>query len=297
MKAISGIVILLVGFLTCASYGEEARWTLSVAPPQVTQSGVAEIRARGKDLAAVQGFFGGREILFFPDPEGGYSALAGIDLEEKPGFKEIRVRGQDKAGTKWEGQVTFYVKAKPFPQEKISVPASFDQIDEATRKEIEREQQQMARLWATLSPSRLWEGRFLAPVSGTITSPFGLRRIVNGLPRAPHGGVDLRAALGTEVLASNSGRVVLRDEFFFNGKSLVLDHGGGLYTMYFHLQDFAVEVGSEVRKGDPIGLSGMTGRVTGPHLHWGARLNGARIDPFALLEIGGESPSADVGRP
>jgi murein DD-endopeptidase MepM/ murein hydrolase activator NlpD len=131
---------------------------------------------------------------------------------------------------------------------------------------------------------RLWERPFISPVSAAITSPFGYRRVINGMPRAPHTGVDLRASLGTEVLAANHGRVALTGEFFFSGKSLVLDHGGGLYTMYFHLSEFKVEEGADVHKGDVVGLSGMTGRVTGPHLHWGARINGARVDPFELIE-------------
>jgi murein DD-endopeptidase MepM/ murein hydrolase activator NlpD len=121
-----------------------------------------------------------------------------------------------------------------------------------------------------------------------VNSAFGFRRVVNGLARAPHEGVDLKAALGAPVVAANDGRVVLEDNLFFSGNSLFLDHGGGLYTMYFHLSEFRVPTGASVRKGDVIGLAGMTGRVTGPHLHWGARLNGARIDPLDLLALDGE---------
>jgi murein DD-endopeptidase MepM/ murein hydrolase activator NlpD len=127
-------------------------------------------------------------------------------------------------------------------------------------------------------------------VQADISSPFGYRRVINGAPRAPHTGVDLRAPMGTEVLAANSGRVALVGNFFFSGDSLVLDHGAGLYTTYFHLSEFKVREGAEVQKGEVIGLSGMTGRVTGPHLHWGARLNGARVDPFELVKkLGGMS--------
>jgi murein DD-endopeptidase MepM/ murein hydrolase activator NlpD len=90
--------------------------------------------------------------------------------------------------------------------------------------------------------------------------------------------------MGTEVTAANHGRVALMGDFFYSGKSVVLDHGGGLYTMYFHLSEIRVEQQAEVRKGDLIALSGMTGRVTGPHLHWAARLNGARIDPLELVQ-------------
>ncbi len=141
----------------------------------------------------------------------------------------------------------------------------------------------MTRLWSITSEQRWWEAPFVAPVPGAITSPFGLRRVINGSPRSPHSGVDLRAAEGVDIVATNHARVGRVDDFSFNGKSVVLDHGGGLYTMYFHLSEFRVKEGSQVRKGEVIGLAGMTGRVTGPNLHWGARLNGARVDPFELL--------------
>jgi murein DD-endopeptidase MepM/ murein hydrolase activator NlpD len=150
----------------------------------------------------------------------------------------------------------------------------------------------------TSAPERLWEGRFLLPISSEVSSPFGYRRVINGTPRAPHTGVDLRAPLGSEVFAANHGRVVLLGDFFFSGHSLVLDHGAGLYTMYFHLAEFKVEMGVAVRKGDVIGLSGMTGRVTGPHLHWGARINGARVDPFELVnKLGNSERSSEFTPP
>lgn len=114
-------------------------------------------------------------------------------------------------------------------------------------------------------------------------SSFGSRRIINGTPRAPHSGIDLSSPAGTEVVATNHGRVVLVGNFFFAGGSVVLDHGGGLFTMYFHLSEFKVEEGAPVKKGDVLALSGATGRVTGAHLHWGARLANARIDPLELL--------------
>jgi len=114
-------------------------------------------------------------------------------------------------------------------------------------------------------------------------SSFGFRRIINGTPRAPHSGTDLSAPTGTEVVAANHGRVVLVGNFFFAGGSVVIDHGGGLFTMYFHLSEFKVEEGATVKSGELIALSGSSGRVTGPHLHWGARLANARIDPLELL--------------
>jgi murein DD-endopeptidase MepM/ murein hydrolase activator NlpD len=287
----SSIWFLCAFLLTRVCFAGELPHAVRIKAADIFQGGVAAIRVDGADLAGMRGLLHDREIPFFSAHDGSYFALVGIDLEEKSGPREIRIQGQDKAGKPWEGRATFNVKEKAFPREEISVSPGFDRIDEATRKRIEKEQEQMVRLWMVTSQKRLWEDRFLPPIAAVITtSPFGLRRVVNGLPRTPHGGVDLKAPLGTEVIAPNHGRVILRDDFFFSGKSLVLDHGGGLYTMYFHLQDFAVEKGVQVRKGDLIAWTGMTGRITGPHLHWGARINGARIDPFGLLDIAGEKP-------
>jgi murein DD-endopeptidase MepM/ murein hydrolase activator NlpD len=258
---------------------------ISVRPAEIYQGGIAEIRVSGSDLAAVKALRASEEIAFFPAGDGSFVALLGFDLEQRPGAVEITLRGRSAGGASWVRRATINLKAKEFPREELSVSADFDQLDRATLKRIEKEQVELDRLWKVRNSARLWDGAFAPPVPGGINSPFGLRRVINGSPRAPHTGVDMKAALGVEVVAANQGRVVLKDDFFFSGNSLVLDHGGGLYTMYFHLSEFRVEKNSLVRKGEVIGLAGMTGRVTGPHLHWGARLNGARIDPTALLEI------------
>lgn len=272
----------LFGYATAAEFP----WSVSLKPAEVFQGGVLEVRVSGEEIQTIKGSLREQEIPFFSGQRS-FIALLGVDLEEKAGPVEISIQAQGKNGEKSEKRITLRIREKSFPREKITVPASFDRLDEAARRRIEREQELLNRLWALSSLRRWWEGRFLAPVPGEITSPFGLKRIVNGSPRAPHGGVDLKAALGTEIFAANHGQVVLREELFFSGKSIVLDHGGGLYTMYFHLDDFHVEKDAQVRKGELIGWAGKTGRVTGPHLHWGARLNGARVDPLELLEITG----------
>jgi murein DD-endopeptidase MepM/ murein hydrolase activator NlpD len=150
--------------------------------------------------------------------------------------------------------------------------------------EIRREQAEFARVYGAPAGERLWDAPFIRPVPHQESaSSFGRRRIINGMPRAPHSGLDLSSPAGTEVVASNHGKVVLAGNFFFAGGSIVLDHGGGLYTMYFHLSEIKVGEGSMVRKGEVVALSGASGRVTGAHLHWGARLANARIDPLELI--------------
>ena len=287
MKA-ARIVPLYCFLLITSAFAQEGPGTITVEPAEIFQGGVAVVTLTGKEIGGAKVFFGDTEIAPFPMPDGSYAALVGVDLERAPGAVEISVRGRSGAGPQWERRATVSVLAKEYPSEAFSVSPSFDQIDAATMKRIKREQAEFDRLWTTRTASRLWDGGFLAPVAVQITSPFGFRRVINSSPRAPHGGVDLKAQLGAEIAAANHGRVALRDDFYFSGKSIVLDHGGGVYTMYFHLSEFRVEKNAQVRKGGVIGLAGMTGRVTGPHLHWGARLNGARVDPMELLLIPGE---------
>jgi murein DD-endopeptidase MepM/ murein hydrolase activator NlpD len=273
----------LLAVTVCAG---EPQWVLNLEPVEVAQGGILQIRAWGKDIAGARAIFPDRDVPFERAGNGVYSALWGVDLEQRPRLLDFAVEVRSGQGEKWAKRLTAYVKAKEFPREAFSVPPAADTFDAATLKRIEKEQAVLERLWKVHTAGRLWEGAFAAPVPGEVSSQFGFRRVINGIARAPHTGVDLRAALGAEVFAANGGLVVLREDFFFGGKSLVLDHGGGLYTLYYHLSEFRAEKNALVRKGEVIGLAGMTGRVTGPHLHWAARLNGARIDPMELLAIG-----------
>jgi murein DD-endopeptidase MepM/ murein hydrolase activator NlpD len=250
---------------------------------EVSQGGIAEIRIDGAGLISVKGRLGEQTVPFYEGQAGVFSAAIGVDLDAKPGPLKLAIQKLTQTGTQKDSAITVMVREKTFAKESLSVAAQFEQFSTATLERIRREQDELNRVFTISTPQRLWEGSFVPPVAGGVTSPFGLRRVINGTARAPHSGVDLKAPEGTEVRAANHGRVTLCADFFFSGKSLVIDHGGGLFTMYFHLADFKVEAGTQVEKGETIGWSGMTGRVTGPHLHWGARLNGARIDPFELL--------------
>ncbi|HYY25596.1 MAG TPA: M23 family metallopeptidase [Candidatus Udaeobacter sp.] len=272
----------------------------AMKPPEIFQGGIVELKTPATGLSAVEGRFGKETVRFYPSEGGVFSALLGIDLEAKPGLAKVSLKEVRTGGRIRETEIAFKIKPRKFQQESFSVSPEFDQLSPEMLERIRTEQEQLTRVFATSAAEPLWQGAFVVPVYADISSPFGYRRIINGSARAPHAGVDLRAPMGTEVLAANRGRVVLLGDFFFSGNSLVLDHGSGLYTMYFHLSEFKVEQGAEVQKGDVIALSGMTGRVTGPHLHWGARLSGARVDPFELVRTLGASgknshPAAAVG--
>lgn len=158
------------------------------------------------------------------------------------------------------------------------------------QKEINRELNDVNKSLTVLSDYDFWREDFILPVKGRISGYFGNQRIFNGVPKSPHSGTDIAAPEGTPVKASGSGKVVLSGkDYFYTGNMVIVDHGGGLQTIYAHLQKSAVKQGDMVKKGDVIGYVGKTGRATGPHLHWGASLNGVRFRPHSLLNINDKS--------
>jgi len=242
-------------------------------------------------LAQVEGSLGKEKIYFYPGENHTFSALVGVDVEAKPSLAKLAVKVKSTGGAQRQTEIQLKIKAKSFHKESFNVAPSFDQMSPETLAEIRREQEAFMRAFATTSTERFWDIPFVRPVpQDASASSFGSRRIINGVARAPHSGTDLSAPAGTEVVATNHGRVVLVGNFFFAGGSVVVDHGGGLFTMYFHLSEFKIGEGALVRKGDVLALSGDTGRVTGPHLHWGVRLNNTRVDPLDLLKKFSGSP-------
>ena len=267
-----------------ASAGEAGRikWPRSI---EIAQGELLELKIAGADLVAVEGRWGQEKIYFYPDGNGSFSALVGADVEAKATVSKFALKVVRQSGQERQTELPVKIKAKTFRTESFSVAPSFDQMTPEALEDIRREQSAFARAFESSTPERLWDAPFVRPVpQEESASSFGSRRIINGTPRAPHAGTDLSAPSGAEVAAANHGRVVLVGNFFFAGGSVVLDHGGGLFTMYFHLSELKVEEGAMVKKGDIVGLSGATGRVTGAHLHWGARLANARIEPFELLK-------------
>ena len=247
-----------------------------VEPREVEVGGIAIVHT---DAPPLRGTVAGRPLRFFAAPGGGSTAIVGIDLDQGPGSLPIAV--EMRGGATESAAVG--VRGKHFPEERLTVPKTYVEPDPATLRRIAREQKRLAALWTKIEPSRLWDGEFVAPTNGPAGSPFGLRRFFNGEPRSPHAGIDFRAPEGAPVHASNRGRVVLADDLFFTGNTIVLDHGLGLFTMYVHLSRLGVRPGVLVDKGDEIGKVGMTGRATGPHLHFAVRVGEARVDPAALL--------------
>jgi murein DD-endopeptidase MepM/ murein hydrolase activator NlpD len=268
--------------------GAASPLTLRVAPEEVKEGGVTVLSIESPTpFRALRIHMGSREI--HPPPSDGRShirLLVGIDLEQSPGPVLVRAEAVDGSGRPLTGQRTVQILDAHFPVQRLTVPRPFVELDPATLERVHHEKATLDRLWEVVTPAQLWNGPFRAPlVEAGLPYGFGVRRIINGEARAPHTGTDFAAATGTPVHAANGAVVALVADHFFAGTSVFLDHGLGLYTMYFHLQESLVQPGQRVEPGQIIARVGSTGRATGPHLHWGARLDGARIDPRALLRI------------
>jgi murein DD-endopeptidase MepM/ murein hydrolase activator NlpD len=251
---------------------------------KIPRGEIVELKVYGEGLSSVEAQWAERNLPFYAVAPGLFAAIVGIDLEAKPGVSKITITATNDVGRQRRAETTVQTLSKAFRQESFTVAPGFDQLSPDALELIRIERADFALAFSTPAAERFWEAPFIRPVPQESSSSFGYRRIINGKLRAPHTGADLRAPIGTEVLATNHGRVVLTGNYFFAGQSIVLDHGGGLYTMYFHLSEFKVDAGTMVRRGDVIALSGMSGRVTGPHLHWAARLGNARVDPMGLIE-------------
>lgn len=248
---------------------------LEVDPPEVPVGGIAIVRV---DAVEPRGTFEQKPLRFFRS--GSHAvALVGIDLDHPPGRYRLRVSGA--GGLEAEREIR--VLAREFPEERLTVPREYTELGPKTLRRVEREKRLLDSLWSKSAEQRLWQGAFVMPAEGASGSPFGLRRFFNGERRSPHAGIDIRAPVGAPVRAANRGRVVLARELFFTGKTVVLDHGLGLFTTYVHLSDITAVRGRMVDRGALIGKVGATGRATGPHLHFAARIGEARVDPAALL--------------
>jgi murein DD-endopeptidase MepM/ murein hydrolase activator NlpD len=228
----------------------------------------------------------GKKIEFRPDGDG-FSALAGVNLNRAPGHYPLDLGHET---------IDIAVIKRAYPSSAITVPQKFVEPPKEVQKQIEEEVAIKQRVFASSLPDRLWRGPFVAPAKTTYTSSFGVRRTYNGKTLSVHQGLDYRAAFGTQVSASNSGRVAIAHDMYFEGGFIVIDHGESIFTLYMHLSEFLVSEGANVEKGDVIGRSGSSGRVTGPHLHFAVRWEGAYLEPSTLLTLWRSGPPDHAGQ-
>ena len=225
-------------------------------------------------------------IPLFEHPRKGRDILIGfiaIPYHSNPGTESIGLVWRDGKGNH-ELKIPLKVLSRRFKSEKLRVTPSRVTPAPKDVERIKREGKEVRAVYAASRPQRLWAEPFQRPLNGLVTSPYGTRRLLNGKLKSYHGGVDFRAATGTPICAANTGIVGLAKNLFYSGNIVILDHGSGLFTTYAHLSRIDVTPGRLVEKGQVIGLAGATGRVSGPHLHWGVKVNGINVNPLHMLQ-------------
>jgi Peptidase family M23 len=284
---VSLAVTVLLGSILESSCGETARIRISDPAPKQGSIGVVEVRSEAP-LASVEAFVAGEELHFWHEPDARvFQALLGVDLHKRPGEEVLRVKVVPESGTSVECRLELRITDGGFPVQSLAVAPKYVDPSPEDSARSQREAAELRRIFSSTTGERLWQRDFEAPVEGHKPSgSFGKRRVFNGKPRSPHSGEDFSAPAGTPVRAPARGRVVLAKSLFFLGDTVILDHGFGLFSFYGHLSAIDVEPGTLVETGALLGKVGATGRVTGAHLHWGARLGDSRVNPIDLLSLG-----------
>jgi murein DD-endopeptidase MepM/ murein hydrolase activator NlpD len=283
------IAIICAVFLGTAAQTSGAALTVShraraVAPGEVV---AVEVKS-GSALQKVEGRWLGQQVVFYQLAPSHWQGLVPIDLGATAGRRTLAISATTRDGRALTREYPLTVASRTFPVRRISVEEKFAEPPPEELARIERERKTVEAIFAAPPGERRWIDAFVVPVPGNATSSFGRRSIVNGQPRSPHSGTDFQAATGTPVVAPNRGRVALADDLYFPGRTIIIDHGAGVFSYLAHLSELRVKEGDVVDRGQTIGLSGATGRVTGPHLHWTLRLGAARVDPLSLLTVLGE---------
>lgn len=211
--------------------------------------------------------------------EGVFVGIGAVDVTTKPGIYSVTVR----AGNQTK-DMPLTVREAVFETQTLTLPAEKVSLSRENAARVERENRKLKALFSQVS-GRIWQGQFVLPLPNSISTGFGTKRIMNREWAVIHKGLDIRGREGEEIKAANAGRVVLAEELFYGGNTVILDHGQGVCTIYMHLSQSTVEPDAFVSQGEVIGLVGMTGRATGPHLHFGVKVMGLNANPASLVKL------------
>jgi murein DD-endopeptidase MepM/ murein hydrolase activator NlpD len=293
LRNLAGLALVLALPAMPAAAGGHAHGTRVTWRPAFPQQGdplLVSVRPRS-GRAPQGGSFLGRPLRFFPWGKGEWRALVPVPVKARPGKATLTVKLAGPGDRTATRRVT--VRAGAFETERLRVNPRFTRPPRRARRRIKGDHRAIRRAWASRSEVRLWRAPFVTPLEGRTTDPFGVKRTFNGRVRSRHLGWDIDGHTGDPVKAAAAGRVVLAKRLFYSGNTVILDHGLGLYTVYFHLSRMAVAEGDTVDAGDLVGKVGATGRATGPHLHFGVKLEGRYVSPQRLLDLGmGTDPAA-----
>jgi len=278
--ALAALLVLLPVFGgAAASSGPD----IVVSSSRIAQGDSAFVLIRTRGGTEPRALWMGKPLYLVSDREKkNWYGFLGVDLTAEPGAAPLSVEIEP-GGERRRLEMSILKKDRGVRV--LTLPKKMVELDAETLERARRESGIMNKVLGSPPVAPLWRGFFDRPLEGEVVGAFGTRSVINGEARSPHSGVDLRAAAGTPVKSIQKGRVALLADHFFSGKSVVIDHGGAIQSMYFHLEKTMVGEGEEVERGQVIGLVGSTGRSTGPHLHFGMRVNGARVDPMQFIAL------------
>jgi murein DD-endopeptidase MepM/ murein hydrolase activator NlpD len=283
------ILILLAGAISPMFSQSPAHGIKNVfwQPNELQQGSVAFITVElDRVPRRVAGKWLGKDLAFFKsdNPKIWY-ALAGADLETQPGTYDLTITAVMVGGRVIHSLKKVDIGAANFRSGAVDVPENFVEPDAASKKQIAADEVLKNQAFSHFIAAPQWSGDFVTPVNAKPTESFGMTRVFNEELTSTHRGTDFPVNEGAPVVVSNSGTVVLAKELFYEGNCVIVDHGQRFFTIYMHLSKIEVKPGNKLGKGEQLGLSGQTGRVTGPHLHMGVRWNGAYLDPTKLLGL------------
>lgn len=284
-KTVFKILCLIIAlFFGTAQQSFSDNKTISLSSKEVDQGGVIYVKILKMDNQEPSLKWMDKDItLLYRSDKSVYEGFIAADLEQKPGTYDLDLIFEPSGVKK---QIKIKVYDKDYGVRRITIADdSKVNLNEKDLARAIREKAIMNKLWGASISAPFWDTPFIMPLDSEVIGPFGRRSIINDQPRSPHTGVDLRGKKGTPVKSSNDGLVVFTGDHFFTGNTVVIDHGAGILTMYFHLDKINVKKGDKISRGEALGTVGSTGRATGPHLHWGIRIDGQRIDPVSFVEI------------
>ena len=277
MKFIYSLFLTAVLTLMMSAYSYA--FDIELTPEEVVPGDVFLLSIQAEGNASAEAEFLDTTINFHPAPDNGLVALVPVDINTTPQKYTVRVTYGGERRT-----LTVAVRSHEFKTIKLTLPEGKVTLSPENQKRAAREATRLRSIWPR-NTSKLWEGRFVIPTGTEISTVFGVRRIMNEKRTSVHRGIDLRGKTGAPVRAINSGRVILTDDLFFGGNTLIIDHGMGLYSVYMHLSKFNMSKGKKVLKDQVIGFVGSSGRATGPHLHMSVKLNGVSVNPESLFKL------------
>ena len=252
---------------------------IELKPDEVNPGDIIFLKAGNDTTSYPEAEFLDKKFKFYSTGKEYLIALVPVEVSTPPGDYTVSIKDGE------ESQIlNVKVKSYEFPSKKLTVSEKKVTLSAVDEKRVEEEYLLQQKIWK-MGTEKAWNGGFIMPTDTPVSEKFGVKRIFNEKKTSLHRGIDLKGKTGTPVRAINSGKVVLRKNLFYGGDTLVLDHGMGLLSVYMHLSEFNVPEDAVVEKGEIVGLVGMTGRATGPHLHMSVKLQGVSVNPLALVGL------------